>query len=202
MNYKKLVSIAVLLGLGVAAWLFVRSLGPDDPGGEFVADTGGGSEVWTGELNREAFESAQVFTELPILWLGEEFEGFALTRFRSNPNGQHLVYGACKPSSGSEPSCVPPIQIQVWAAGKIPPQGYFGPEPFRGLTRTQGERNPSNGTASWIVWLPGGTTVKVYVSEYAVGEITERLMTALHSANHDAMGYTEVGPGESLAGMP
>ena len=173
-----------------------------DVGGKLVAKLEGGSEIWTGELDEEALVEAPAVNDIPILWLGEEFEGYALTRFASNPSGWHLVYGACKVSPGPEPSCVPPIQIQIRPPGGIPPAGYFSPQPFREIMRTPGERNLPNGTSSWVIWLPGGSTIKVYISEYAVGEITERLMANLQSANHEAMGYPEVGPGGSLAGMP
>ncbi len=202
MNYKVVVPVSVLIVMAFGYWLVGLCTEPTDPGGELVVRLEDGDEIWTGELDETALADAPAVNDIPILWLGEEFEGYALTRFASVPSGWHLVYGACKVDSGPEPSCVPPIQVQIRPRGGIPPAGYFSPEPFRGVERTPGEVNLPNGTTSWVVWLPGGSTVKVYVSEYVVGDITEHLMEALRSANHEAMGYGEVGPGASLAGMP
>ena len=203
MNFKVIVPVAVLFMAVFGLWMVGRCSEPDDPGGQLVAELEGGSEIWTGELDEDAPAEAATVNDIPILWLGEEYAGYALTRFASIPTGWHLVYGACKVSPGPEPSCVPPIQVQIRPRGGIPPAGYFNPEPFRGVERTPGERGIQTGaTESWVIWLPGGSTVKVYVSEYVVGDITDELMEALSSANHEAMGYAEVGPGESLAGMP
>lgn len=202
MNTKLVVLAAALFAAVFGAWMVVRWSEPGDPGGRLVAELEGGGEIWTGELDEEAFEEAQAVTELPILWLGEQFAGFALTTFQVHNGVWLLVYGDCKPPRGPEPSCVSPIQIQMRPRGGIPGNNT-GPGPFRGVTKTPGESGPgTGGTASWVIWLPGGSTAKVYVSEYAVGDITDDLMDALRSANHGAMGYAEVGPGGSLAGMP
>ncbi len=203
MNYKLVVPVAILLVALLVGLVAGRCWRQGDPGGELVAELDDGSEIWTGELNTDALDRAPSVGNVPILWLGESFDGYALTRLARVPTGWHLVYGACKPSGGWEPSCVPPIQIQIRPKGGIPPEGYFSPEPFRGVERTPGERGVQrDGTVSWAIWLPGGSTVKVYVSEYVIGDVTEALLEALRSANHQAMGYAEVGQGASLAEMP
>lgn len=203
MNYKMVVPIAVTLVAVFGYWVVARCSERAAPGGELVAQLDDGSEIWTGELDRDALSRAPAVNDLPILWLGDEFEGYALTQFVNTASEWLLVYGACRASPGPEPSCVPPIQIQVRPPGGIPPEGYFSPEPFRGVERTPGERGiRPGGTESWVIWLPGGSTVKVYVSEYVVGDVTDALLARLMSANHEAMGYAAVGPGDSLAGMP
>lgn len=199
----------VTLGLGLAAAVVValvvgwRFFGDgDDPGGELVVRLEGGTEVWTGELDVDAYREAQAVTDLPMLWLGEEFEGYALTHMQVHANVWLLVYGDCQSGSRSEPSCLSPIQIQMRPKGGIP-GNLSGPGRFRGVNLTAGESGHGDpGTDSAVVWLPGGSTAKVYVWTYVTGDITDRLMQALRSSNHDAMGYAEVGPGESLAGMP
>jgi hypothetical protein len=203
-NYKVVIPVVVLATFVAVFgyWMAGRSSEPADPGGELVAELDDGSEIWTGELDGDALTQAPRVADIPILWLGAKFEGYALTGFASIASGWVLVYGACRASPGPEPSCVPPIQVQIRSAGGIPPEGYFSPEPFRGVERTPGERGIRDGTESWVIWLPGRSTVKLYVSEYVVGDITEALMDVLSSANHEAMGYPEVGPGGSLAAMP
>jgi len=201
LNYKLALPVAAMVVAALGLWIVTRSAGPADPGGRLVAELEGGSEVWTGELDTAAFEEAQAVTDLPVLWLGAEFEGYALTKFQDHAGVWLLVYGACKPPRGTEPSCVTPIQIQMRPPGGIPGNNS-GPGPFRGVHRTPGESGPgAGGMDSWVVWLPGGSTAKVYVRTFVTGDITERLMESLRSANHEAMGYEEVGPGDSLAGM-
>ena len=202
MNSKVVVPVAVVIVAVFVYWVVGRCVQEPDPGGELVAELEGGSEVWTGELDEDASNEARSVTELPMLWLGEDFEGYALTNLQVHNGVWLLVYGACKPPRGSEPSCVTPIQIQMRPRGGIPGDNT-GPGPFRGVQLVLGETGPrDNGFDSFVVWLPGGSTAKVYVWTSVSGEITDRLLNSLRSANHEAMGYDEVGPGESLAGMP
>ena len=51
-----------------------------------------------------------------MYWLGDEFEGRPLTSVTAEDwsTAAVLVYGTCEPSGGFEPSCAPPVQVQVF----------------------------------------------------------------------------------------
>jgi hypothetical protein len=61
-------------------------------------------------------DSAATFDRFPVYWLGESFEGLELTQVTAEDwsAAAVLTYGTCEPSGGFEPSCVPPVQVQVF----------------------------------------------------------------------------------------
>jgi hypothetical protein len=61
-------------------------------------------------------DSATKFDRFPIYWLGAEFEGRELSSVTAEDRSTAavLVYGTCEPSGTFEPSCRPPVSIQVF----------------------------------------------------------------------------------------
>jgi hypothetical protein len=59
-------------------------------------------------------DAARRFDAYPLYWLGERFEGWDLEHVEVRPNGLSIfVYGQCTPHGEDEPSCAPPLQIQI-----------------------------------------------------------------------------------------
>jgi len=60
--------------------------------------------------------SAAEFERFPVYWLGDEFEGRELTGVTAQDwsTAAVLTYGTCEPGGGSEPSCTPPLQVQIF----------------------------------------------------------------------------------------
>lgn len=62
-------------------------------------------------------DRAATFDRFPLYWLGESFEGHELAAIEgvgeSGP-GVVLIYGECTPDGGLEPSCAPPVQVQIF----------------------------------------------------------------------------------------
>jgi hypothetical protein len=60
--------------------------------------------------------AARLFQHFPLHWLGERFEHLRLTAIQGldGPSGfVTLVYGSCRPHGGDEPSCTPPLELQI-----------------------------------------------------------------------------------------
>lgn len=151
-----------------------------------------------GALNPDAVQQAKTFDAFPILWLGEQFDGYSLTTFlRAKNDGQdavYLIYGTCSARPGmAEPSCVPPVEVITNAPGAVPDPDNLGdgnPGPkttIRGVTA----RVLSGNTFLWT----GGVTVAVSANSEHLTAALDRLSTV----NHDAMGRAAVTSGESLA---
>jgi hypothetical protein len=61
-------------------------------------------------------KSIRSFSGFPLYWLGTRFERWELSRILgpSRPDGTiSFIYGTCTPTDGDEPSCSPPIDVQV-----------------------------------------------------------------------------------------
>lgn len=60
--------------------------------------------------------AAKRFRAFPLYWLGPRFEEWRLTAIDGLDPRESIVtfvYGTCTPHDGDEPSCTPPLQIQV-----------------------------------------------------------------------------------------
>jgi hypothetical protein len=61
-------------------------------------------------------ESVSRYSASPLYWLGTRFERWELSTILgpSRPDGTiSFIYGTCTPSDGEQPSCAPPIEVQV-----------------------------------------------------------------------------------------
>ena len=61
-------------------------------------------------------QAAKQFQSFPLYWAGEQFESWPVSDILLPPNeGEFatIVYGDCTPTGGDEPSCDPPIALQI-----------------------------------------------------------------------------------------
>jgi hypothetical protein len=78
----------------------------------------------TGCGNRESeISRAQKFDRFPLYWAGERFKRWELTHIEGLDYKSPIIgfiYGDCTPHDGEQPSCTPPLQIQVSASCSQP----------------------------------------------------------------------------------
>ena len=181
-------------GLALFAVLLYKDFQPFDAG----LDANDPANFVGGKLNREAADTVTSFRDYPVLWLGEEYQGFKLTAVqRTNtpspgPGGRHdslsIAYGSC----ASRDRCVPPIAVIITAPGHIPvPTGLpppldGDPGAFRGLF---------SGFELHTLYTTAGLVFEVQANAVEGGEVLE----ALKLANPTAFGLPAIGPGESLS---
>lgn len=193
----------IVLGGLAAFWLLTLVIlpllfGERDSHGALIAKGDDGDEYRTGVLDPEAVDAARQFGGAPVLWLGEQFRDLKLADWQETPGGLLLVYGSCVAARGErEPSCVPPLTIQNFEPGRIPEVARVDPVEFRGIDRTAGEA----GVTAAVLWLPGGSNTKVYVTTHVVGDVMEEALQALRTANHEVLGYAEVPAGGPLSAI-
>lgn len=170
--------------------------------------------AWPGELNEEAVASVKSFTEFPLVWLGEEFQGHKLTAFIREkrvviPAGQlgqsrdvvqdsvGLIYGTCVPErsdDGEGPSCVAPLSIILSAPGTVPPPEGVAPEVAGSTGNTRGLTSKLV-SGSTMLWAEDGITITVHANT----DVRADALRALRLANAGKFGLADIGPDESLA---
>ena len=150
------------------------------------------------ELDEQEAAEIAAYTSGPVLWLGEDFHGYRLTRFAIRSGFVSLIYGDCDAYKANprEPSCMPPLQMQLKPPGGLPPVAELKPngdEEYR-IFETRGVQVYEQ---SWnlVVQFGNGYTLTILNS---IGD-NAGLLAALQSANHDALGVPAAGPGEPLA---
>lgn len=165
-----------------------------------------------GELNQDAVTEARIYTELPILWLGETFRGLNLVAFQHNPTeippgvpwaeGRErtqtalLVYGTCEPRLVEDTlSCAPPLEIYVGGPGLSPAfedvqahADWSSPYTVRGVPAI----DAGSGT---ILYFDSGITITIHSNS----DIRQEALAALRLANADALDVDAIGPGASLS---
>lgn len=201
-----LVPAAVALAFGYTSVSGLTAQSPSPPGRRANA-----ASFLPGNLDPSAVASAREFKDFPLVWLGEEFRGFKLTKFiRTNyrtpkeqtgyyrdisQNTVTLIYGDCIPQKTSDgPSCVPPLSIVIHAPNTVPgPQGV-APEVAGPVTSTRGLTSRIvNGSTQ--LWADNGISIQVHSN----GDVRALALTGLQSANAGQVGLREIKAGESLA---
>ncbi|MCC6387453.1 MAG: hypothetical protein IT302_08730 [Dehalococcoidia bacterium] len=212
------VGIVVALIIPLALFTFVLIYGISARGeadDNVAVQYGDPSTFLPGDLDLEAIQLARQFTEFPILWLGESFDGFALTnamREGASPydtvlpdgtvisrNTLALSYGSCTPTTSNpeshRPTCVVALQILVDAGNVVPPPEEInrdvilaGPYETRGVTAM----DISTGTT---LWFENGLTVTVHGQP----DMRREAVAALTLANASALGAEETTPGSDLS---
>jgi len=136
-------------------------------------------------------DSAKAFDAFPLYWPGETFEGFDVSLIDGVFEGTErvsIIYGSCQPSGTFEPSCRPPVSIQITRlcfhldAVNLPPQ----PRQVRGA--------PVGGQDGAPVLLTRRTQIKVYQGEGTDRGISLRALRALRSLNAVAPVISETDP--------
>jgi hypothetical protein len=136
--------------------------------------------------------SARNFERFPVYWAGQTFEGRELTRVQAEEwsVAVMLMYGTCTPDGGFEPSCNPPIQIQIFPlcyhldAVALPPRA-------RRVTIRGAPVGAQDGAP---VLLTRETQIKVYRGEGTDPGIGLRVLRSLRSLNSVSPVITPRGP--------
>ena len=190
-------SITVALLAALVLGLSLRSLAGAGPEVNLYgrADP---SQFRAGELDPEAVRDATTFQEFPLVWVGEEFQGFELVEFLHKEGDGYdkvyLIYGDCEsPAELTEPSCVPPLSIVINRPGSVPSPDAVEPRIAGPETERRGvtARLVSGGMVLWT----GGVVITVHAnSEHMDAAIDE-----LKTVNHEILGESAIGPGDDLA---
>jgi hypothetical protein len=157
-----LVAFAVAFAVtGLVAYLL------DHGGGGLAEPTSAGQRRWT-------IEDATNFTEFPLYWLGESYNGLPLTRiirYRYDPeppipavtaeDSVAFIYGTCTPSP--EAGCAPPLQIIV------EPYCTRPPEIIAPLANVGSSFDIRGATAQWVtdhlrIWT-GDVSTTIFAAE-------------------------------------
>ena len=160
------VALAVLLGAAACSWL-----------GAPKAD----------------IESAKRFDSFPLYWVGERFEQWDLVAIDGLQGPQEFVtfvYGTCKATGGEQPSCAPPLEIQVSRLCSHLDVVARAP-----IWRERNLRGAPVGTIdSAPVLFSSGAQVKLYRGEGSDPGLPLRALHALRSVNRVAPVIGETDP--------
>jgi hypothetical protein len=75
------------------------------------------------KASKADIEAAREFDRFPLYWLGEQFKGWDLAAIDGLKYSSPIItfiYGDCTPQDGEQPSCTPPLQLQVSASCSEP----------------------------------------------------------------------------------
>ncbi len=128
-------------------------------------------------------DEARRFDGYPLYWVGERFEKWKLDNILDLDGRSEfvtLIYGTCTPHDGGQPSCTPPLQIQVSPLCRH--LGVVTASPAWRQRRLRGApvgRNPDGAP----VLLTRGAQVKIYRGEGSDRGIAVRALRALRSLN-------------------
>jgi hypothetical protein len=126
-------------------------------------------------------DSATRFDRFPIYWLGAEFEGRELSHVTAEgwSEAAVLIYGTCEPSGTFEPSCRPPISIQIF-----PLCFHLDAVAVPSKERRRTIRGAPPGTQDGApVLLTERTQIKVYSGEGTDPGIALRALEVVRSLN-------------------
>jgi hypothetical protein len=129
-------------------------------------------------------DAARDFDAYPLYWAGERFEEWDVSHIELRDDGfSTIVYGTCTPPHGAdEPSCTPPVQIQIQ-----PLCTHLSAVTRAPIWKRRRIRGAPVGTIdSAPVLLTRRAQVKVYRGEEADEEAPGRVLLALRSLNRVA----------------
>ena len=191
--------VAVLLVTVAGFGLIMRTLAEASP--EINANRRADpAHFRVGSLNAEAVAEAEAFQEFPLVWLGEEFEGFQLAKFLHKKGDGYdkvyLIYGVCESPPGAlEPSCVPPLAVVINAPRNVP-------SPNQVEERVAGPETTRRGvtarilSGSMFLWTGG-----VVISVKANSEHMEMAIAELETVNHEARNEEPLGKEDDLTAL-
>ena len=127
-------------------------------------------------------QAARKFERFPLYWVGESFEGFDLVHVDGLDRPGDFVsfiYGECTPHDGEQPSCIPPLQIQVfplcWNLAAVAEAPIWKRRRIRGAPLGTNDSAP--------VLFSRAAQVKIYRGPDAKRGISYRALHALRSVN-------------------
>lgn len=135
--------------------------------------------------------AAHQFDAYPLYWVGKRFERWDLTHVEVG-SGElvSFIYGDCTPSDGEQPSCTPPLEIQV-----SPLCLHLDVVARAAIWRRRQVRGAPVGTIdSAPVLFTRGAQVKVYRGEGSDPALPWRALNALRSLNSVAPVIGPSGP--------
>jgi hypothetical protein len=142
-------------------------------------------------------EAARDFDAYPLYWAGERFEEWDVSHIELREGGfSTIVYGTCTPPHDlDEPSCTPPMQIQVQ-----PLCAQLSAVTRAPIWKRRRIRGAPVGTIDGApVLLTRGAQVKVYRGEDADEDAPGRVLEALRSLNGVE---PVVGPDDEIPAAP
>jgi hypothetical protein len=142
---------------------------------------------------------AREFDRFPLYWVGDQFEGLNLEEVDVQHDLVTLIYGDCRSSGGEQPSCAPPLQIQV-----SPICSHLAAVVRSPLWKRGSIRGAPVGTIDTApVVISRSVQIKVYVGQGADPRLSLRALRGLRSANSVP---PVIGPADSIpapkGGMP
>lgn len=127
-------------------------------------------------------DGAKEFDAFPLYWVGDRFEKWDLETVEGLDGPAEFVtfiYGTCTPGDGNEPSCVPPIEIQI--SPLCSHLDVVAAAPI--WMRRQIRGAPVGAIDSAPVLFTSGAQVKVYRGEGSDSGLPLRVLRALRSIN-------------------
>jgi hypothetical protein len=79
-----------------------------------AAGCAGGTETVTVPKGPPDSRAARQFTDYPLYWVGEQFEGWDLTAVSVDRSNVTFIYGNCVLELPADGGCSPTLQIQIW----------------------------------------------------------------------------------------
>jgi hypothetical protein len=131
----------------------------------------------------KAVNKAKRFEAFPLYWAGPRFEKWELEAIDGLDGPAKYVtfmYGTCTPHDGDEPSCVPPIEIQL--SPLCFHLDVVAARPIWRHRRIRGAPVGSNPDGAPVLFS-SGAQVKVYRGEGADPAVALRVFRALRSLN-------------------
>jgi hypothetical protein len=126
--------------------------------------------------------AAKAFARFPLYWVGERFEKWELEAIDGldyTADAITFIYGNCTPKGGEQPSCVPPVEIQVFPLCLHLQEVAAAP-----VWKTRRVRGAPVGTIdSAPVLFTSGAQVKVYRGEGTDPGVPLRVLEQLRSLN-------------------
>jgi hypothetical protein len=150
-----------------------------------------------GDGTSTKLDRVRTFSGYPVYWLGERFERWELSAiygpYRSGGT-IIFIYGTCTPRDGGEPSCAPPIDLQV-----TPLCRHLATIAANDIWRRRRIRGAPVGTSDRApVLFSRRAQVKVYTGVQDAG-LGLRALRALRSANRVS---PVIGPEEAIPPAP
>jgi hypothetical protein len=133
-------------------------------------------------VSKHELQSAQRFDAFPLYWVGKRFEQLDLRSVQGLDGTSEFVtfvYGKCTPHGGEQPSCAPPLEIQMF-----PLCSHLDVVAAAPIWKTRRIRGAPVGTIdSAPVLFSSGAQVKVYRGEGSDAGLPMRALRALRSIN-------------------
>jgi hypothetical protein len=136
-----------------------------------------------GGMSKADVEQARHFEAFPLYWVGQRFEKWELEAIDGLDGPAQFVtfiYGTCTPHDGDEPSCVPPIEIQL--SPLCTHLDVVAARPIWRYRRIRGAPVGSNPDGAPVLFS-SRAQVKVYRGEGTDQTVALRVLRGLRSLN-------------------